>query len=132
MKNLMVVAMAMLLFASVSFVSADEIKSGLQEGAAIGAFDVTKVAGAEDDGVAVDDNLCYRCKNGARPQVMVFTRSSDEQVVKLGPGIGRGFSARIAASSFARLSTSLVKTRRLQRRALRSWPPHRRRRKFPS
>jgi len=83
MRNLTVVAMAMLLCASVSFVSAEEIKSGLQEGAPIGAFDVTKIAGAEDDGLAVDDNLCYRCKNGARPQVMVFTRSSDEQVVKL-------------------------------------------------
>ena len=83
MRNLTVVAMATMLFASVSFVSAEEIKSGLQAGATIGAFDVTKVAGAEDDGVAVDANLCYRCKNGNSPQVMIFTRSSDEQVVKL-------------------------------------------------
>jgi len=83
MRNLTVVAVAVALFASVSFVSAEEIKSGLQAGALIGAFDVTKLAGAEDDGVAVGDNLCYRCKNGGRPQVMVFTRSSDEQVVKL-------------------------------------------------
>ncbi|MEO8497662.1 MAG: hypothetical protein ABI614_21560, partial [Planctomycetota bacterium] len=83
MRNLTVAAMAAMLFASVSFVSAEELKSGLQAGAAIGAFDVTKLAGAADDGVAEGDNLCYRCKNGARPQVMVFTRSSDEQVVKL-------------------------------------------------
>jgi hypothetical protein len=83
MRNLTVVAMSMVLFASVSFVSAEEIKSGLQAGALIGAFDVTKLAGAEDDGVATGDNLCYRCKNGGRPQVMVFTRSSNEQVVKL-------------------------------------------------
>ena len=63
--------------------SAEEIKSGLKEGDAIGAFDVTKCAGAEKDKVAVGDNLCYRCKNGSRPQVMVFTRSNDEKVIAL-------------------------------------------------
>lgn len=63
--------------------SAKEIKSGLQAGSFIGAFYVTKAAGAEDDGVAVGKNLCYRCRNGGRPQVMVFTRSTDEKVVKL-------------------------------------------------
>ncbi|RCS46403.1 hypothetical protein DTL42_15715 [Bremerella cremea] len=49
----------------------------------IGAFYVTKLAGAEEDGVKVGKNLCYRCKNGGRPQVMVFTRSSDKAVVDL-------------------------------------------------
>ena len=83
MRSLKFVAMVMVLFASVSFVSAEEIKSGLQAGDLIDAFYVTKLAGAEDDGVKTGDNLCYRCKNGGRPQVMVFTRSSDEQVVKL-------------------------------------------------
>lgn len=62
---------------------AEEIKSGLKEGADIGAFNVTKCAGAESDGVDVGKNLCYRCKNGARPQVMVFTRSTDDKVVAL-------------------------------------------------
>ena len=28
-------------------------------------------------------NLCYRCKNGKRPQVMVFTRSTNATVVNL-------------------------------------------------
>jgi hypothetical protein len=46
---------------------------------AIGAI----CAGAEEDGVAIGDNLCYRCRNGARPQVMVFTRSTDEKIVAL-------------------------------------------------
>ena len=83
MKNLTVVAFVVALFASVSLVSAEEIKSGLQAGDFIGPFNVTKLAGAEGDGVAVGANLCYRCKNGGRPQVMVFTRSSDKQVVEL-------------------------------------------------
>ncbi|HUG71152.1 MAG TPA: hypothetical protein VMM76_25610 [Pirellulaceae bacterium] len=83
MKSLKFVATVMVLLASVSFVSAEEIKSGLQAGDLIDAFYVTKLAGAEDDGVEIGKNLCYRCKNGGRPQVMVFTRSSDEQVVKL-------------------------------------------------
>ena len=83
MKNLTMVAVVMALFASVSLVSAEEIKSGIQSGASAGAFDVTKLAGAEDDGVEVGAKLCYRCKNGRRPQVMVFTRSSDEKIVQL-------------------------------------------------
>lgn len=74
------VAVAML-FSGVAL--AEEIKSGLKKDAMIGAFYVTKVAGAEKDGVAVGRNLCYRCKNGGRPQVMVFTRSADENVTKL-------------------------------------------------
>ena len=61
----------------------EEVKSGLQAGALIDAFYVTKLAGAKDDGVDVGNNLCYRCKNADRPQVMVFTRSSDARVVKL-------------------------------------------------
>ncbi len=76
------------LFAAVAllfsgFAVAEEIKSGLKEGADIGPFNVTKCAGAEEDGVEVGKNLCYRCKNGARPQVMVFTRSGDEKVIAL-------------------------------------------------
>lgn len=74
------VAIAML-FSGV--VLAEDIKSGLKKDAMVGPFYVTKVCGAEKDGVAVGRNLCYRCKNGGRPQVMVFTRSTDETVTKL-------------------------------------------------
>jgi hypothetical protein len=63
--------------------SAEEIKSGPQVGDSIGAFNVTKCAGAESDGVEVGKNLCYRCRNGARPQVIVFTRSTDAKVMEL-------------------------------------------------
>lgn len=66
---------------------AEELKSGLQPGKFIGAFYVTKCAGAKNDGVAVGKTLCYRCKYGGRPQVMVFTRSSDEKVAKLVAGL---------------------------------------------
>lgn len=75
------VALALLLCSSVT--NAEELKSGLKPGDAVDAFYVTKLAGAEDDGIKVGKNLCYRCKNGPRPQVMVFTRSSDEKIVKL-------------------------------------------------
>ncbi len=74
----LVVAATMLLS---GVANAEELKSGLKEGAGIGAFYVTKCAGAEEDGVETGKNLCYRCKNGSRPQVMVFTRSTDDKVV---------------------------------------------------
>lgn len=83
MKHVTIVSVAMALLAGVSIARAEEIKSGLKAGEMIDAFYVTKLAGADDDGVEVGKNLCYRCKNGARPQVILFTRSSDEQVVKL-------------------------------------------------
>jgi len=81
MKSLLGLAVAMCICASPAI--AEELKSGLQEGEGLGAFYVTKVTGAEDDGVPVNENLCYRCKNGSRPQVIVFTRSTDEKVVSL-------------------------------------------------
>ena len=83
MKRLTGITIATALLACASFAIAEDIKSGLQTGALIDAFYVTKLAGAEDDGVKLGQNLCYRCKNGGRPQVMVFTRSSDKKVVKL-------------------------------------------------
>jgi len=83
MKQVLSFAVVMTLAVCGLSVSAEDIKSGLKAGDSIGAFDVTKCAGAEKDKVAVGDNLCYRCKNGSRPQVMVFTRSTDAKVVAL-------------------------------------------------
>lgn len=83
MKQLTMFTMAIVLFSGVSLLTAEETKSGLQSGEHVGPFYVTKLCGADDDGVTAGKNLCYRCKNGGRPQVMVFTRSSDENVVKL-------------------------------------------------
>lgn len=55
----------------------------LETGDRLGAFTVTKIAGAEDDGVEVGENLCYRCKFSSRPMVLVFARSGSESVGKL-------------------------------------------------
>jgi hypothetical protein len=82
MKHLSVLSLAIVLV-SAGVLSAGELKSGPQEGDRIGAFNVTKCAGAEEDGVEVGANLCYRCRNGDRPQVIVFTRSTDKNVMKL-------------------------------------------------
>ena len=76
MRMLSCFAVAALLVAG-SIVAAAELKSGLQPGEAIGAFDVVKCAGAEKDGVDLGDQLCYRCKYGARPMVIVFARHAD-------------------------------------------------------
>lgn len=55
----------------------------LTKGSDLGAFYVTKIGGAVDDKVNVDETICYRCKYGSRPQIIVFTRSSDDSIVKL-------------------------------------------------
>ena len=82
MKSLSVLSLVAVMAVATSL-SAEELKSGPQVGDGIGAFYVTKCAGAEDDGVAEGKNLCYRCKNGSRPQVMVFTRSTSGKVADL-------------------------------------------------
>lgn len=82
MKRLLSLAVALGVMMS-SVVIAEDVKSGLEEGAGIAPFYVTKIAGAEEDGKSAGDNLCYRCKNGSRPQVMVFTRSTNDKVVAL-------------------------------------------------
>jgi hypothetical protein len=71
------------LLAGMSLAYAAELKSGKQPGDAIGAFDVVKCAGSEDDGVDLGSKLCYRCKYGNRPMVMVFSRTSDAGVAGL-------------------------------------------------
>ena len=60
-----------------------KLKSGPQMGESIGAFNVTKIAGAENDGVEEGKNLCYRCRNGSKPQVIVFARSASPNVESL-------------------------------------------------
>ncbi len=86
MKNLYLLGLAAV-FAFAGSVAAEEavgqLKSGPQEGDKLGAFYVTKLCGAENDGVDEGKNLCYRCRNGSRPQVMVFTRSADPKVAQL-------------------------------------------------
>ncbi|MCA9194538.1 MAG: hypothetical protein KDB03_22360 [Planctomycetales bacterium] len=82
-----------------SWATAGEIKSGLQAGEDIGPFNVTKCAGAEDDGTPLGQNLCYRCKNGSRPQVIVFARSSGDKLV----GLVRELDSMVAKHEDAQL-----------------------------
>ncbi|EMI22546.1 putative secreted protein [Rhodopirellula maiorica SM1] len=56
---------------------------GLKQGDPIGVFYVTKIAGAEDDGVDVEQEICYRCRYGSRPMVIVFARQIDGKLTKL-------------------------------------------------
>jgi hypothetical protein len=67
---------------SASLASADLV-SGPQPGDRVGAFTVTKVAGNANDGVAEGKSLCYRCKMGNRPVVMIFARTADQSLAKL-------------------------------------------------
>ena len=89
MKNLFVLSLGLVVALAVGGVAtADEaakkeLKSGPQTGDSLGAFYVTKIAGAEDDGIEIGQNLCYRCKNGRKPQVVVFTRSTSPKVAQL-------------------------------------------------
>lgn len=56
---------------------------GLKAGDSLGAFYVTKVAGAEEDGVEKGQQLCYRCKYQSRPMVLVFARDTGGKVTDL-------------------------------------------------
>jgi hypothetical protein len=60
-----------------------ELTSGHQVGDSVGAMTVTKVTGNAFDGVPDGKTLCYRCKMGSRPVVMVFARSADQKLAKL-------------------------------------------------
>ena len=80
-KSVLACAAVLALVAGVSV--ADELTSGPGKGKGIGAFQVVKIGGAADDGVQVGQQLCYRCKYGSRPMVMVFTRNQGETVTKL-------------------------------------------------
>jgi len=83
MKKWTAIVAALAVSFGAAFAIAGEVKSGLEAGAKIGAFQVVKVGGAPNDGVSDGDELCYRCKNGAKPQVMVFTRVGGDAVAKL-------------------------------------------------
>ncbi len=83
MKVLTSLAAAIAMAVSMSTVSAAELKSGPQVDEEVPAFYVTKVAGNPTDGVEVGKSLCYRCKLGKRPVVMVFSRKADENLATL-------------------------------------------------
>ncbi len=81
MKAILTLVLAIGL-ASATVVAA-ELKSGLQPGDLVPAFDVEKCGGAVNDGKEVGDNFCYRCMLGNKPVVMVFSRKADKSLASL-------------------------------------------------
>jgi len=55
----------------------------IKKGDSVGVFYVTKIAGAKRDGVKVGQRLCYRCRYGTRPMVMVFARKTGKPLSEL-------------------------------------------------
>ena len=78
MRKLISVPMFALALVAVSAGYAADLKSGLQVGDYPGAFNVTDITGP-----SAGQKLCYRCQYRSRPVVSIFTRSVDENVVKL-------------------------------------------------
>ena len=69
--------------ADLKIVGKAKLVGGKQTIDGVGAFHVKKVAGAKEDGVKTGAELCYRCKLGDRPVVMVFARTPDEKLAGL-------------------------------------------------
>jgi hypothetical protein len=87
----------LMMFAGMT-IAADSKDACLQAGDSIGPFYVTKVAGPEDN-VTKGATLCYRCKYGSRPMVMVFARETGG---KLGDLV-KGLDAAVAQHEDAQL-----------------------------
>ena len=83
MRSLATALLAMLVLALVTTVQAGDLKSGLQPGDELDAFDVEKCGGAINDGKDVGTNFCYRCMLGDKPVVMIFARKADASLAKL-------------------------------------------------
>lgn len=77
---------------------------GLSEGAPLGAYHVTKIAGADDDGVEADQTLCYRCRYGMSPMVLVFARETDGKFTTL----VKELNAAVEGNKSAKLKTVIT------------------------
>ena len=100
MKAIVTLSLA-LIMAGASAVLAAELKSGLQPGDLVGAFDVEKCGGAVNDGRSVGDNFCYRCMLGNKPVVMVFSHTADGRLSKLAKALDK----HVAKNSDQKLSS---------------------------
>ncbi len=83
MVRIMIGAALLAAMSVVTPISAADSDACLAKGDRIGAFYVTKVAGADKDGVEAGQELCYRCRYGNRPMVMVFSRKSSDKLNQL-------------------------------------------------
>ena len=84
---------ALLVAMTSTYAGAADATESLKQGDPIGPFIVTKVAGAEDDGIETGESLCYRCRYGSRPMVMVFSRDAGAGVAQLVKEIDSAVSA---------------------------------------
>jgi len=100
MKAIVTLSLGLVL-AFASTVVAAELKSGLQPGDLVGAFDVEKCGGAVNDGRSVGDNFCYRCMLGNKPVVMVFARKAGDSLASLAKALDK----HVAANSDQKLSS---------------------------
>jgi len=80
---MLTVTLLSMCLATAAWADSTDSGSGLQQGDPIGAFYVTKIAGAVDDSVEVGESLCYRCRYGSRPMVIVFARDTGGDVPAL-------------------------------------------------
>lgn len=67
--------------ASLALLGADApkgLKSGVQVGGKVGAFEVLDVTGPNKD-----KKICYVCQNGAKPVTIIFTREINKEVAAL-------------------------------------------------
>lgn len=83
MRHCCLLSVTCMLVAFASVVIAGDLKAGLEPGDSLEAFTVEKVAGAVNDGVETGEHLCYRCKLGGRPAVMVFARKANGELSSL-------------------------------------------------
>jgi hypothetical protein len=97
---------AVLIFARAAGVLASDggDRDGLVSGDPLGVFHVTKVAGANDDGVDAGEILCYRCRYGSRPMALVFARRTDGRVPELLTAIDQQVAEHSAAKFKALLT----------------------------
>ena len=82
MKTLRFAAGLALILATVSTLSAEEVKSGIEVDGKIGPYRTVKVTGCED-GVEAGDSLCYTCKLGARPVAFIFAKTPNNTLAEL-------------------------------------------------
>ena len=78
MRKVLFPLLAVAVVSSANAAEKASVKSGLKDGAFVGAFNVKDVTGPSKG-----KSLCYRCKFGGRPVVSIFTRSIDDKVASL-------------------------------------------------
>jgi len=81
MRSSVVAASLMLSFAVAG--ARAELASGPKAGEQVQYFPVIKVAGNPADGIANGTELCYRCKTGKKPVVLLFARTADDRLARL-------------------------------------------------